>query len=344
MSNNQGFPILAAGICSAAGFERVLTCLQLQAEADIFDSHSFWAEYPEDDNFSFPCAAVRVFDRDQPRGSRLNQLLVTALEETIGAARLPRAAETTVTLLTAVPADLSSEEAEALTAAAHAMIRHMGLSGVHVQLIGGGREAFATALQAATPLLTRGEFVFVAAVDSLCGPIQLEALNEAERLLDASPEGLIPGEAAACVLLGPVGSHGSARVSHVLTAVTRTADTPDLVRRQRKNLTAVFDDPALHGFTAAPTFRVYFAGTGEAFLAQDLNFAYLRWAEWWPEPLDAFDLATVLGDTGAAGGLVQLIFADFQLQRAWTEGVSRRALILAGADADAAGLALVAHG
>ncbi len=344
MSKTQGFPILAAGICSAAGFERVLTCLQLQAEADIFDSHSFWAEYPEDDNFSFPCAAVRVFDREQNRGDRLKQLLVTALEETLGAAPWLAQHKAGVTLLTAVPTNLSDDETEALTAAANAMISQMGLTDIRLQLIGGGREAFASVLQAAAPLLARGEFVVAAAVDSLCGPKQLKALEEAKRLLAGSAEGLIPGEAAACVLLGPVGSNGNQRVSHLLAAVTRNTDNPKEVRRQRKSLTAVFEDASIQALTSAPTFRVYFAGTGEEFLAQDLNHTYLRWAEWWPEPLDVFDLASVLGDTGTAGGLIQLIFADFQLQRAWSEGVSRRGLVLAAADADAAGLALLQHG
>lgn len=336
--------MLAAGICSAAGVERVLTCLQLQAEADIFDSHSFWAEYPEDDNFSFPCAAVRLFERGQERCSRLDQLLVTALEETLAAASWLAETKATVSLLTAVPNDLSDIEAASLTTAAHAMIAQMGLDGVRIHLIRGGREAFAAVLQAATPKLAGGEFVLAAAVDSQCGPDQLKTLNEANRLLAGNPEGLIPGEAAACVLLGPVGSNDNQRVSHLLTAVSSNGDNTGLVRHQRKSLTAVFDNELMQGMTAAPTFRVYFAGTGEGFTAQDLNHTYLRWVEWWPEPLDVFDLATVLGDTGTAAGLVQLIFADFQLQRAWSEGVCRRVLVLAAADADAAGLALLQHG
>src|SRR5690606_26668087 len=70
-----------------------------------------------------------------------------------------------------------------------------------------GRGAFFVALEAAQrALLARDcDTALVGAVDSLCAPGPLERLARERRLLGPDPEGVIPGEGAAFLLLARPG-------------------------------------------------------------------------------------------------------------------------------------------
>lgn len=338
MSEYPGFPILAAGLCCAAGLERHLSCLQIQAEADVFESYSFWTDHPEDDDFAFPFAGLAVFANDLNRANRMAHLLVSALDECLASAgELPE----NTPLLLAVPRNLTEEEAELLDNVVGQVAAQRGVSLAKPRWIRGGREASGAALVQATVFLQAGMSVLVAAVDSLCDAETLKALQETERLLEKGPDGLIPGEAAACMFLGPSAASEGTRLR---AAAVRSDGGSETVRSQRHHLTAVFEDEQLKELEVFPAQRVYLASTGEGFLAQDVSHTYLRHAPWWPEPLDIFELAGVLGDTGAAGGLVQCLFADFQLQRTQTPQTCRRALVVTAADSDAGAVAVLEHG
>ncbi|CAM2007576.1 hypothetical protein [Acanthopleuribacter pedis] len=341
MTEHLGFPLLAGGLCSAAGLERRLTCLQLQAESDVFDSYSFWAEYPEDDDFSFPFAGVRLFERATVRATRLAHLLVSALDETL-ASVAPGFAENPPTVLVAVPRNLKTAEQELLGQVfAETAARH-NLNLPSPRWVFGGREAAGEALVQALPLLRGGAPVIVAAVDSLCDPDELTRLQKAKRLLEKGSEGVIPGEAAGCVLLGPAEpTHTGTRL---LAAAARADDGSATVLSQRNNLTAAFADERIQALAPRCAGRAYVASTGEGFLAQDINHAYLRHPEWWPEPLDVFESASVLGDTGTAGTLIQMLFADFQMQRTQGQGTRQRALVVAAGDSDAGAVVMLEQG
>lgn len=171
-----------------------------------------------------------------------------------------------------------------------------------------GRGAFFVALEAAQRALLACEcdVALVGAADSLCAPEPLERLARERRLLGPDPEGVIPGEGAAFLLLARPGLVARPRGTLLCCA---TAREPRHLRQDAPNtaeaLTAVFralrTDPATRGRRAD---LLLTSETGEPFWTAELTMAYLRNVALMPEPFTRTTAAEGLGDLGAAAGAV----------------------------------------
>jgi 3-oxoacyl-[acyl-carrier-protein] synthase-1 len=171
------------------------------------------------------------------------------------------------------------------------------------------------ALELATAMLDGGvaPLVLVAAVDSRVDTQTLAALANSNRLeSSANLDGYIPGEAAACVLLGTASAVSPAQVLATIVGLARAREHRPLVLdpagvATAEGLAALFRQ-LRHGFGARVD-EVFAATTGERYYAQEFAHASLRNAALMPEPLRLCSIAASLGDLGAAAGAVALVRA-----------------------------------
>ena len=178
-----------------------------------------------------------------------------------------------------------------------------------------GRAGFFVAMQQAIAVLERGAapLVVVAGIDSLVDRSTLEQLVGANRVLGRSnPDGLIPGEGVACLLLGtPTAVPRHVSLGCVLSPHTAIEPIPFTDRSGRASnalaLGRVFKGLARQ---AGQQVDEVFAGvTTEAFFGRELSHAYLRAPSLMPEPLRTLNVAEAFGDLGAAAGAIALVSA-----------------------------------
>lgn len=169
------------------------------------------------------------------------------------------------------------------------------------------------ALHAALDALTRGAcaVALVGGLDSRVDPITLRALADDNRLLGRrNPDGLLPGEGAAFVLLASVRatatSQARARLTHCAVAREphpRGHGGPNVA----PGLTTVLRELRLGHPGRVDV--VLSAQTGEGLYGRAFSYAYLRNATLMPEPLRMVTLGALLGDAGAAAGALALVAA-----------------------------------
>ncbi|WP_371879598.1 beta-ketoacyl synthase N-terminal-like domain-containing protein [Nannocystis punicea] len=181
-----------------------------------------------------------------------------------------------------------------------------------------GRAGAFIALHAALELLARGgcPLVLVGAFDSCVDPATLRALSDANRLLGRrNPDGLLPGEGAAFVVLtrahqgssvpalGHVTNCALAREPHPrgLGGPYVAAGLTDILRELRQERRDRVD-------------VVISAQTGEGCYGRGFSYAYLRNTALMPEPLCVSTLGASLGDAGAGAGAMALVVAVAGLQ------------------------------
>jgi 3-oxoacyl-[acyl-carrier-protein] synthase-1 len=201
-----------------------------------------------------------------------------------------------------------------------------------------GRGAFFAALAAAhrALLACACDFAIVGAADSLCAPERLHGLAGERRLLGLDPEGLIPGEAAAFLLLGRQ-EHAARSRTAVLGSLLGCATAYE-ARHLRQSepstaeaLTAVFRE--LRASPAARGRRVdllFTCETGEPRWTEEFGLAYLRNVALMPEPLVRTVVAESFGDTGAAAGALAATLGLLRLAREVAAGTSPRLLMVSG--------------
>ncbi len=176
-----------------------------------------------------------------------------------------------------------------------------------------GRAGAFVALHAALDVLARGAcpVALVGGLDSRVDPLTLRALADGNRLLGRrNPDGLLPGEGAAFVLLASVraaaASQARARLTHCAVAREphpRGRSGPNVAL----GLTAVLRELRLQH--PGRVDLVLSAQTGEGLYGRAFSYAYLRNATLMPEPLRMVTLGALLGDAGAATGAMALVAA-----------------------------------
>lgn len=203
------------------------------------------------------------------------------------------------------------------------------------------------ALRDAQAMIATGRaLVAVGGVDSLTDPALLAALDGEGRLLGASMDGFIPGEAAAFLLLGPRGTARRLRrapvalVAGVATGVERghrSSAEPYLGEGLAEVFQALFRTLA-----ETPPVRCVYAGlNGENLPVKEWGVAYLRSAERFAAELETEHPADCLGEVGAALGPAMLALAALGLAKGWnaepclvwstSDGESRAAALLRAA-------------
>jgi 3-oxoacyl-[acyl-carrier-protein] synthase-1 len=281
----------------------------------------------------------------------MTALAVTALQESLkgtvslGIDRLP--------LLLALPEPSSGapvkrdEVLDALTHAA-APIRLEMSEGT---LFPEGRAGLFRALAEASRFLKsqKSSWVLVGAVDSMCDRDSLRHHARAGRNLGpGTRDGILPGEGAGFFLLTPGMPAGQQRLLPpgwiVGCALSRESSS---FIQQKPNLAEGLTDAfrQLREHPLAGNRRVdhiLSCQTGEAFWAQEFNYAYLRNAPQMPEPLTVSLVAESLGDVGAAAGAVQLGQAIHLFKKLKpAHGDAARVLIYGCADAGQIGACVI---
>jgi 3-oxoacyl-[acyl-carrier-protein] synthase I len=196
------------------------------------------------------------------------------------------------------------------------------------RLFARGRAGAFVALHAALDALGRGacSVALVGGLDARVDPITLRALADANRLLGRrNPDGLLPGEGAAFVLLASIRAASAhqalARLSSCALAREphpRGHGGPDVA----PGLTAVLRELRLQRPGRVDT--VISAQTGEGGYGRSFSYAYLRNATLMPEPLRLVTLGALLGDAGAAAGAMALVAAIAGLQPGVVPGTPPR--------------------
>ncbi len=167
---------------------------------------------------------------------------------------------------------------------------------------------------------------FVCGVDSYTNSTSLEWLEQTDRLkTPTNPDGVIPGEAAACVIVARPGSGkregGTTRVVGLGSAL--------------ETATVLNDEPILgSGLTEAVKTALVEAGltlhevdfrlsdvTGEHYGFKEHALMVSRLMRGARDAFPIWHPADAIGDTGAAAGLTQLVIADRAFREGYAPGV-----------------------
>lgn len=266
--------------------------------------------------------AMRPFDPRQPGGQR-------------GAA---------LYLATPEPRDVAGYEVRGLIGELASMFRK-------AEFFPQGRAGMIGALEAACGALERGEFsiAVVGGADSLADTTTLARLAREGRLLgDHNPDGMIPGEGAAFVVLGrdgmaPPNQPPLARLGPLVRGREREPRASG-ANPQAEGLSAVF--AALARQHPRRVDVLHAAQTGQNYWARELSFAAARRDDLMPAPMQLRRRAEALGELGAAAGAIAFATAvlDFHAlvpDRPRAVPLPKRGLVYACADAGELGACLL---
>ena len=163
----------------------------------------------------------------------------------------------------------------------------------------------------------------VGGVDSLVNAADVQRLSAAGRLHeDGNPQGIIPGEAAAFLLLVRASDRGSALAQVVGAGSAREADTANseryaVGRGLRSALTATVRDAGCD--EARIDLRVSDMN-GERYYAWDSMIAFTQFYRTRRESLPVWYPASSTGDTGAAAGAMNMLVAANAVRRGFAPG------------------------
>lgn len=203
-----------------------------------------------------------------------------------------------------------------------------------------GRAGTFAALDLAHELLARNRepLVLVLAADSLVDAETLRSLGDHDRLLGrTNRDGILPGEGAACLLLGlasPRAGHPRPPLARI-HALALAREVEPFARAGTKvggalALTDVFRS-LLHEVDARVD-EVFVGATGQVYFAREFSHAYLRNVARMPEPLRTRLLADALGDVGAAAGAMAAVHAVMRLSPTRWAPANRMNLVYAASD------------
>lgn len=267
-----------------------------------------------------------------PGAARLAELAVPAAHEAWTSARLADRAPRSLGLY------LGVDESEDGRAVIDALAKHLGATFAVERVDALGRASGLAAFHRAARHLREGriEVALVGAVDSWVRAEGIERLVESGRLRDDDhPQGIIPGEAAAFVVLEaapPSGVRPLAWLAGSGVAEEPTAGTEDA--SEGMGITQALRKALASGLKAVP--RVVCDLNGDRYRAMEWAYGLVRVlgglqpAEGGPASNEAWHPADCIGDTGAASGLVNLAWAVTAMRKGY--GRSRESLVWGGSD------------
>jgi 3-oxoacyl-[acyl-carrier-protein] synthase I len=275
-----------------------------------------------------------LLPKKQPRCNRMVELAAHALDDLTKSA--PGLASDTASAFVGLP-ELDEESFGSVSTAITSLLRVRMPVPDPPLFFCQGRSALFFALAAALDALSSGdcERAVVGAVDSLCAPETLQALDAEHRLLGPDSDGIIPGEGAAFLLLerSPVSAESATIVAASTGREARhfRQSLPNNAKALTGVLRALRKLPAARGRQADLLFT---CETGEHFWSQEFALAYLRNAAIMPEPLRKTMAAESFGDLGAAAGSMMLVMGVYALSRMANRRQPERLFLLCGCSDD----------
>lgn len=302
---------LRAGVVRLARYEDYLCLLPEGPAAEA-------AEDPE----PVVAGCVPILSDEAEGPERLLELARRTLQGLIAGAGLERKDVHRTALLVALPAPDPVVATWRLGETfAKELCRRTGVSGwVTVELIEKGPAGVLTAVEKARALLagSRAEFCVVMAADTLISADRLTYLDERWRLRSLrSPDGLLPGEASAALLLESRRTAGR-RKAHMFSLLGRveTAHEPVTIEADRWSTGSGLYramKPLLEGADGAVGRYMLCNLNGEAYRAHEWGLVQVRLARDLPPIAWLFHPAEAIGDAGAglAGVLVACACMSF---------------------------------
>jgi 3-oxoacyl-[acyl-carrier-protein] synthase-1 len=213
----------------------------------------------------------------------------------------------------------------------------------HVHAVAIGNTGLFPALELASGLIERRtvDRVVVLAVDSLLDTLTLEWLSAAHRLKSATvPAGLMPGEAAAALLLGRAGGAGLDVAVRAVAAETQAQDPGETSAARGARLARVLGRclPSAADPTGADSVLVS-DQNGEQWRAEEYGYCGLQLGEAWPARAHVVLPALSVGDTGAASAALACCVGALAVRQ--QAALVRQSLILGSSIEGRAGAALL---
>lgn len=339
--------VVGLGLCTPLG----LTARATQVEMAAGTVRFFETDVLDDAGEPVRASVLTLLEPGLSRTERMASLAATALQEALKDAASLDIEQLPLLLSLPEPESGSAFEVEDLLSVLRGAAAPVRLETSKDRLFPEGRAGFFRALAEASRLLKlrHASWVLVGGVDSMCDRESLALHARTGRALGpANRDGLLPGEGAGFVLLTSPSLPRSHRpaiqgwiVSHALSREPHCflQREPNLAEGLSDALRQLGQHPELAGRRVRD---VLSCQTGELFWAREFTYAYLRNAEWMPEPLTVSLIAKSLGDPGAAAGVIQLGSGLYQLQRlAPAQGETAQALLYGCSDAGEVGACIL---
>ncbi|GEM_PF-929900 len=338
----QPIALVGAGVCTSLGFDAESSLAGVEAGLSrMVNLEPFGPDQP------VVAAEFEIFKGDIPRGRRISWMVATAYLDLVR--RFPSWQRVDLPLVMVGPEPAADHDIErgfmmsALRELSDTMLPRPGGD----FWLAGGRGGWFAGLRHAMELLEAGEpLVALGAVDSDCDSRSLQRLHKRNALLgEHNPDGRIPGEAAAFLLLARRDvprqiaarpwawirdCHVDAEQRHLMQPhSTKGEGLARLYRKLRE---------------ANPNWRadaIDSAQPSGTHWARSFQMAYLRNAEIMPEPLTVRGVGDALGDCGAATPALLTAFAGLRFSRG---DEARRVLLYGESDDGGMGACLLEAG
>jgi 3-oxoacyl-[acyl-carrier-protein] synthase-1 len=316
--------LTTSGMVCAVGHSAAAACAAIRADLAGFQELA----YVDDDGDPIRGAPVPGVPPSDPPHERLRALLAMSIGDCIEGA--PWRRDTAMPLLVGIaepdrPGGLRVESSAEFMAD---IGRRVGLR-LHPELsrvIASGHTSAFRALEAARQIVGSGASpaCLVAGLDSYLNATSLLWLAQHSRLKTAdNSDGVIPGEAAACVLVEPAPRSGVAAVQvlglgfgHEPAGIL-TADPPLLARGLVQASRAALDEAGLGLHDVE--FRICDAA-GEGYAFKEIALAMQKTLRVRREVFPLWHPADAIGDTGAAAGVCQLVVTMQAFRKGYAPG------------------------
>lgn len=192
------------------------------------------------------------------------------------------------------------------------------------RVLDGGAAAALGCLALAAETVAEGAAteVLVLGVDSLVNPADLRRLGEARRLAGPdNAQGLVPGEGAVALRLGPRGAAGSGATALLAVATAREADTVDGPRfSQGRGLVDALRAALADGALEPQVDWVLSNANGERYALWEATLAHARFYRTRRPNLPVVYPAASVGEIGSASAPLLLLVAHDALHRGHAPG------------------------
>jgi 3-oxoacyl-[acyl-carrier-protein] synthase-1 len=332
MTANGGAVITGLGMTTPVGLTAAQSCAAVRAGISAMAELDFSVEIDLVNHVPVAGCGIPVVTEGYVGLGRSMRLATAALRDLISSARLSAADLRSASLFLAVPpATRGGVDSRIPQLLGRRIAQSVGAPHLEARTYtyAEGHAAGARALQDALAQVAAGaiELGIVCGVDSLVERETLEFLLAKRRLKTADQvDGLVPGEAGACLLLERAsrararGARALASIEAASTAtetVTVWSDEPSPATGLSEAIRGTLDQLTDRGQTA----RVIVCDlNGESYRAREFGNAAARVLSTIPGPLAVWHPADCIGDTGAAAFAVSACVAARALANGYAKG------------------------